>query len=71
MDTAAYGGRGFRGKGKWREANRRRQLQTAIRPGVMPNPPIRESAVWIAGEGGQSPVVPSGFYGCALVFVYT
>ena len=24
-------------KGKWREANRHRQLQTAIQPGVMPN----------------------------------
>ena len=29
-----------KGKGKWREANRRRQLQTAIHPGVMPNPPL-------------------------------
>ena len=36
---ATYGGNGVRGKdrGKWRQANRPRQLQTAIRPGVMPS----------------------------------
>ena len=27
------------GKGKWQEANRRRQPQTSIQPGVMPPPP--------------------------------
>ena len=30
-----------KGSGKWREANRRRPLQTAAQPGVMPNPPRR------------------------------
>ena len=41
MGTAAYGGKGFKekGKGKWPEANRRRQLQTAMNVGVMPPPP--------------------------------
>ena len=39
MGAATYGGTG-QGKGsiKWREANRRRQLQTAIQPCVMPPP---------------------------------
>ena len=27
-----------KGKGEWREANRRRQLQTALHPGIMPDP---------------------------------
>ena len=38
MGTAAYGGNG-KGSGQWREANRRRQLQTVIHPGVPPPPP--------------------------------
>ena len=32
-----------KGSGKWREADRRRRLQTAIQPGVMPNPPSFET----------------------------
>ena len=36
MGAAACGGKG---KGKWREANRRRQLQTATQPAGMPTPP--------------------------------
>ena len=28
-----------KGSGKWREGNRRRQLQTTTQPGVMPTPP--------------------------------
>ena len=41
MGAAACGGKGFkeRGRGEWSEANRRRRLQTATRPGVMPPPP--------------------------------
>ena len=40
MGAAAYGGKGLkgRGKGKWRGANRRRQLQTATQPGAMRTP---------------------------------
>ena len=39
--AAACGGRGFRerDKGKWREADRCRPLQTATQPDVMPSPP--------------------------------
>ena len=41
MGAAAYGGKGFKGRasGKWREANRRRPLQTTTQPGVIPPPP--------------------------------
>ena len=46
MESEAVGRRPLRrervqgkGKGKWREANRRRQLQTATQPGVMLNLP--------------------------------
>ena len=45
-------GYGDRVQGKctveWREANRRRQLQTATQPGVMPNPPFQW--LWKLGQ---------------------
>ena len=41
-----------KGKGKWREANGRRQLETAIKPGVMPAPPPQPL-------GGSAALCPS------------
>ena len=42
MGAAAYGGRGFRERASvsW---ERRRQLQTAIQPGVMPTTPPKKT----------------------------
>ena len=47
MGAAACGGKGFKGngKGKWREAKRRRELQTAIQPSVLRPPhPLNHTA---------------------------
>ena len=44
-----------KGSGKWRQANRRRPLRTAIQPGVMPSPPPTHTGRILAGgpeEGG-------------------
>ena len=73
MGAAAYRGKGFKerateGNGRWREANRRRQLQTAIHPGVMPPlPPFTHiRTLWDGSKGrgcvssnlGNIPVAP-------------
>ena len=51
-----------KGSGNWREANRRRQLQTASQPGAMPPPPLVSSGKsfcvcpFLSGVGGCLPV---------------
>ena len=71
MSTVACGGRG-KGKGKWREANGRRQLPTVIHPAIMPNPPLKRVVInagcgkaWAAcGRCGSGPPLPCGVCLC-------
>ena len=53
MGAAVYRGNRYRGKGKgkWREADGGRQLQTAIQPGVMP--PSRRIMRTAGAEGAN------------------
>ena len=49
-----------KGKGEWREANRRRPLQTATPPGAMPHPPLRTTRVCVP----TCPLAPAQVRSC-------
>ena len=46
MGTATEGKGSRKGQGEWGEANRHRQLQTAIHANVIPPPPSRHCCAW-------------------------
>ena len=58
MGTATYGGKGLKGRdsGKWREANRRRQLQTSTPQVPLGNQPVVHTSV---SRQTRQPLSPS------------